>query len=287
MGTYTYLPVYAGAACDPATAGGQVISLVLYSGPEREGAPSGASISVSRAASGRYVFTIPDGLPDGRYWAVASFIPAQDQPQVADRTVRVDLPTGTGLIASPEQVADKLKTPLPLTAAQRESYRTDIAEAQAAVSAYLGRPLIPAPQFLRSVRPLLGSDLASPDAWPLQEYDDEVTVLGHTVNPDGSYDVQLLVGLEAALEEPIVRYVVAHAAESIRNAPAAGAEGRRVTSVSAEGQSVSYDSAPTAGQAGALPSLDSLSRYRKQLYRPISRTPATPWPYGGRRYLRR
>ncbi|RSS97252.1 hypothetical protein EF903_01650 [Streptomyces sp. WAC05292] len=286
MGTYTYQPVHAGLVCDPESDGGQVVSLVLYPGPEREGAPTAVSTGVSRLADGSYAFALPDGLPDGRYWGVASFIPAQGAPPVTDRTVRLDLPTGGGLLVSPEQVADELGVPLPLTAAQREAFRTDIAKAQADVSGYLGRPIIPRPERLRSVLPLFGYALSDARAWPAASYDDITTVLSYAPAADGRYDVRLLIGLHAAQEEPIVRYVLAHAAETIRNKPGANSE-RRVTSVSAEGQSISYDTAPVAGQAGALPALDSLAGYKKRLYRPIVGAPAVAWPYGrGRRYSR-
>ncbi|MFD4933416.1 hypothetical protein [Streptomyces virginiae] len=288
MPVFTYQPTYAGAVCDPGDDGGQVLSLVLYPGPEREGMPSSASTGVVRRADGRYAFTLPDGLPDGRYWAVASFIPSQGDAVVADRTVRLDLPVGGNLIVSPEQVADELGMPLPLTAVQREALREEIGKAQADVSSHLGRAIIPRPHLLRSVSPLYGYALSDARAWPASSYDDITTVLSYTATTEGRYDVRLLVGLHAAEEEPIVRYVVAHAAEMIRNKPGSTAGGeRRVTSVSAEGQSVSYDSAPVAGQAGALPALDSLSGYRKRLYRPIVGAPAVAWPYGrGRRYSR-
>ncbi|WP_330335718.1 hypothetical protein OHS33_38720 (plasmid) [Streptomyces sp. NBC_00536] len=287
MGTYTYQPVHAGLVCDPESEGGQVVSLVLYTGPERDGVPAAASTGVSRLADGRYAFTLPDGLADGRYWGAASFIPAQGVPAVTDRTVRLDLPVGGALLVSPEQIAEEVGIPLPLTAAQREALRVDIGKAQADVSSYLGRPLIPRPHALRGVSPLYGYDLSDARAWPAPSYDDITTVLSYTPTADGHYDVRLLVGLHAAEEEPIVRYVVAHATEMIRNKPGSGDGERRVTSVSAEGQSVSYDSAPVTGQAGALPALDSLSGYRKLLYRPIVGAPAVAWPYGrGRRYSR-
>ncbi|MFI8265274.1 hypothetical protein [Streptomyces sp. NPDC085665] len=287
MGTYTYQPVNAGLVCDPEPDGGHVVSLVLYPGPERDGLPTAASTGVSRLANGRYAFTLPDGLPDGRYWAVATFMPSQGATPVTDRTVRLDLPVGGALLASPEEVADELGLPLPLSANQREAFRTDIAKAQADVSAYLGRPIIPRPQLLRAVAPLFGYDLSDARAWPAVAYDDITTVLNYSPTTDGRYDVRLLVGLHAAEEEPIVRYVVAHAAEMARNRPGGGNGERRVSSVSAEGQSVSYDAAPSAGQAGALPALESLVPYRRAIYRTVARVPVAPWPYGGTRRYRR
>ncbi len=287
MVVYDYTPIWNGVVCDPGPDGGQVSRIDLYAAPERTGQVAATAGPATRLRTAAYRFAIPAGLADGRYWCTVTFTPAKDQPETVDRTVRLDLPLGTGLVASAEQVADKLRTPLPLTAAQREAFRNDIADAQADVVAYLGRPLIPVPQILRSARPLFGYDLDDPRAWPVRTDDDITTVLGYTSNPDGTFDVKLLVGLDGAAEEPIVRYVVAHAVEAIRNSPTVeGAAGRRVTSVSAEGQSISYDTAPIAGQAGALPALDSLSGYRKRLYRSIVSGPATHWPYGGRRFRR-
>ncbi|WP_181160455.1 hypothetical protein [Streptomyces solincola] len=287
MAVYDYRPVWAGAMRDPDTDGGQVSRIDLYATPERNGTVVATAGPAVRLRSTVYRFTLPENLPDGRYWCTVTFTPGKDQPATTDRTVRVDFPLGTGLLASAEQIADKLGVPLPLTAAQREQYRTVIAEAQADVVAYLGRPVVPQPRTLLGVHPLFGYDLEDPQAWPIQHLDDAVTVVQHIDNLDGAYDVQLLVGLDGVLEEPIVRYVIAHASESIRTTAGADGGGRRVTSVSAEGQSISYEAAPLAGQAGALPALDSLAGYRKRLYRPIPTAPAAPWPYGrGRRYSR-
>ncbi|WP_404949147.1 hypothetical protein HFP70_35785 [Streptomyces sp. ARC14] len=288
MAVYDYRPVWAGALCDPDTEGGQVTRIDLYASPERSGTVVASAGPAARLRSTVYRFTLPGDLPDGRYWCTVTVTPGKDQPAFTDRTVRVDFPVGTGLLASAEQVADKLGVSLPLTAAQREHYRTVLAEAQADVVAYLGRPVVPQPRTLRNVHPLFGYDLDDPQAWPIQRLDDVVSVVQYVDALDGTYDVQLLVGLDGVTEEPIVRYIVAHAAESIRTATTAeGGSGRRVTSVSAEGQSISYEAAPLAGQAGAPPALTSLDGYRKLLYRPLPTVPAAPWPYGrGRRYNR-
>lgn len=287
MAVYDYRPVWAGALCDPDVDGGQVSRIDLYETPDRNGTVVATAGPAARLRATVYRFTIPDNLPDGRYWCTVTFTPARDQQPASDRTVRADLPLGTGLLASAEEIADKLGVSLPLTAAQREKYRDAIAEAQKDIVGYLGRPLVPHPESLLSVTPLYGYAFTDSRAWPVQGLDDVASVVSYADNLDGTYDVRLLVGLDGAAEEPITRYVVAHATEGIRNSPETAGGERRVTSVSAEGQSISYDSAPAAGQAGALPTLDSLSGYRKRLYRPIAVTPATPWPYGrGRRYSR-
>ncbi|MGC4950905.1 hypothetical protein ACLQ2N_32535 [Streptomyces sp. DT224] len=289
MTVYDYIPVYGGAVIDPAANGGEVSRIDLYDSPERSGTPAATAGPAARLRDAAYRFALAD-LPDGRYWCIVTFTPGEGRGPVSDRTVRVDFPVGTGLLASAEQIADKLKVPLPLSAQQRETFRDAITDAQSDVAGYLMQPLLPQPRTLAGVHPVYGWDLYDARAWPLHDVDDIVTVVSYSENPDGSYDVQLLTGLNAAREEPIVRYVIAHAAESIRNDPGtAGGDGagRRVTSLSAEGQSVSYDAAPLEGQAGALPTLASLAGYRKRVYRPIPVTPAAPWPYSrGRRYSR-
>lgn len=287
MTAYDYRPVWAGAVCDPATAGGSVDRIDLYNSPERTGTPVATAGPAVRLRESVYRFTLPDSLADGRYWCAVTFKPSSTVV-ATDRMVKVNLPRGTGLIASAEEVAEELGVSLPLSAVQRERYWTKIRAAQSDVSSFLGRPLVPTPRRLLAVTPLWGYALNDPQAWPIQHYDDVVTVLGYVDDLDGTFTVDLLVGLDAAAEEPIVRYVVAHAAEAIRNDPTAPESAtRRVTSVSAEGQSISYDSAPQAGQVGALPTLDSLSGYRPRLYRAIATATANPWPYGGRRYRRR
>ncbi|MFB8026017.1 MULTISPECIES: hypothetical protein [unclassified Streptomyces] len=290
MTVYDYQPVWAGALYDPAPAGGQVSRIDLYDNPGRTGDIVATAGPAVRLRAQAYRFTLSGDLADGRYWCTVTVIPSEGQTPTIDRTVRVDFPLGTGLLVSAEQIADKLGTSLPLTAAQRERYRDAITEAQADIVGYLNRPLIPQARLLRSVRPRYeyGYSLDDARAWPVTDIDDVVTVVSHAENEDGTYDVQLLVGLDGAAEKPITRYLVAHATESIRNGPGdEGEAGRRVTSVSAEGQSLSYEAAPAVGQAGALPALESLSGFRKLLYRPIPVPPAAPWPYGrGRRYNR-
>lgn len=290
MAVYLFRPVWAGAQCDPEPEGGQVSRIDLYASADRNGtvvATAGPAVRVGEYA---YQFTLPDNLPDGRYWCTVTFTPADGASPAADRTVRLDLPLGTGLVASPEQLADELGVPLPLTAAQREDFRTKLGKAQADVAGYLNRPLVPSPKTLRGVHPMPFHELTDARAWPVPDVDDVVKVVSYAQDADESYTVRLRIGLDAAAEAPICRYVLAHATEGIRNSP--GSEqtangGRRVTSVSAEGQSISYETSPTTGQAGALPTLDSLKNYRKLLWRPLPTAPATPWPYGGSRLYRR
>ncbi|GAA2439834.1 hypothetical protein [Streptomyces glaucus] len=280
---YDHQPIYAGAFYDPEPAGGEVSRLDLYGTADRGGPVVAAATTATRLRPGTYRFELPD-VPPGRYWGVVTFTPSDGAQPVKDTSVRLDLPMGLGLVTSPEAVADLLGVPLPLTAEQRDALETAIRAAQSTVVGYLNRPLVPRTVTLSAVTPRWADELDNPETWPLPEQGDLVEVSAYRPRGDGTYDVTFLVGLHGAAQEEVVTYVTAHAAESERQRPGGvGSAGRRVSSVSAEGQSISYESAPAAGQAGALPALDSLKRHRRLLYQPLSRPPRPPWPYSNYR----
>ncbi|MFI1201613.1 hypothetical protein ACH4VR_19540 [Streptomyces sp. NPDC020883] len=282
MSVYDHKPMWAGAHYDPAPAGGEVTRLDLYTTPERDGPVVASAAPAARLRAGVYRFDLPT-VPPGRYWGTVSFTPNSAAQSVTDTSVRLDLPTDQGLVGSPEAVADALGVPLPLTSAQRSTYEQEIRNAQADVAAYLNRSLVPTATTLRGLTPRWADALDDVDTW-LLDFDDIAEVVSYRTNSDGTYDVDLLVGLNAAKEETVVRYVVAHAAESVRQRPdQTTGPGCRVSSVSAEGQSISYDSAPTTGQAGALPTINSLNRLRRLVFQPLSRPPRAPWPYSSSR----
>lgn len=283
MSTYDCRPTYAGAHYDPEPAGGRVTSLSLYDGPDRT-TLSGAAGPGARLRAGVYRFALPD-VPAGRYWATVTFTPSEGAQPVQDASIRLDLPMGLGLVTSPEAVAKELGVPLPLDAEQRDDLLTAIRKAQADVVAYLGQPVIPQLVTRTALTPIrIGQeDLSEPSSWPF-EADDLVQVSAYRDRGDGTYDVDFLVGFDGTANEPVVRYVTAHAAESERLRPGGvGSQGRRVSSVSAEGQSISYESAPTTGQAGALPTIDTLSRWKRRLFQPLNRPARPPWPYSSSR----
>ncbi|MEE1764415.1 hypothetical protein [Streptomyces sp. SP18BB07] len=284
MSVVDYEPMYAGAYYDPEPAGGQVTSLALYDGPDRTTEVAAAGPG-TRLRAGAYRFTLP-GIPPGRYWATVTFTPSNGAQPVQDQSVRLDLPLGLGLVTSPEAVADDLGVPLPLTPVQRDALMTAIRKAQSDVEGYLGQPLVPRVVTRKALTPYWrpDADLSDTEAWPY-EVDGIWQVSAHRDLGDGTYDVDFLVGLDGAAEDPVVRYVTAHAAEAERNRPGGvGAQGRRVSSVSAEGQSISYESAPTAGQAGALPTIDTLSRLKRRLWQPLNAPVRPPWPYSSTRF---
>ncbi|MFF8696250.1 hypothetical protein ACF08W_28965 [Streptomyces sp. NPDC015144] len=280
---FDYRPMYGGAHYDPEPAGGQVTSVSLYAGPDRTTSVAAAG-PATRLRAGVYRFMLPD-VPPGRYWATVSFTPSEGAQPVKDESVRLDLPLGLGLVASPEAVAKELGVPLPLSAEQRDDLLTAIRKAQADVVGYLGQPVIPQLVTRTALTPYIGGNDRLEDAasWPV-DVDDLVQVSTYRVRTDGAYDVDFLVGLDGAAVDPIVRYVTTHAAESERLRPGGvGSQGRRVSSVSAEGQSISYESAPTTGQAGALPELTSLARWKRRLFQPLGRPARPPWPYSSAR----
>lgn len=278
---YDYRPTYGGAFYDPAAAGGQVTSLTLYDGPDRATTVATAG-PATRQRAGVYRFALPD-VPPGRYWASVVFTPSQGAQPVQDQSVRLDLPLGLGLVTSPEAVAKELGQALPLTAEQRDDLITAIRKAQADVVGYLGQPIIPRLVTCTGLTPRRNDQLEDLNTWTF-DTDDRAHVAAHRDRQDGTYDVDFAVGLDGTTIEPIVRYVTAHAAESERNRPAGvGAQTRRVSSVSAEGQAISYEATPTAGQAGAPPLLDSLSRWKRRLFQPLNQPARAPWPYSGRR----
>ncbi|PNG22432.1 hypothetical protein [Streptomyces cahuitamycinicus] len=287
MSVFDYKPIYGGAYYDPEPAGGQVSRLDLYETPDRSGPVITAAGPATRLRPGAYRFEVPE-VPPGRYWAMVTFTPSNGAQPVKDASVRLDLPMGLGLVTSPEAVAGTLGVPLPLTPEQRSALETAIRNAQADVVGYLRRPLVPQATTLTAVTPRFTDDLDDPDSWPLPDQDDLVEVSAYRPRGDGTYDVTFLIGVNGATEETVVRYVTAHAAESERQRPGGvGSQGRRVSSVSAEGQSISYETAPTVGQAGSVPTLDSLSGLRRRLYRPLNNPPRAPWPYSSARYRRR
>jgi hypothetical protein len=276
---FDYEPMYGGAQYDPEPAGGAVSRLDLYGTADRSGPVVAAATTVTRLRAGVYRFDLPE-VPPGRYWGMVTFTPNDGAQPVKDTSPRLDLPMGMGLVTSPEAVADELGVPLPITPEQRGALETAIRNAQADVVGHINRPIVPRALTLRAVMPFYTGRLDDADTWPLPEQDDNVVVSAYRANSDGTYDVDFLIGLNGAREETIVRYVTAAATESERQRPGGvGATGRRVTSVSAEGQSISYESAPTEGQAGAAPTLASLNRLRRSLYQPLNRPARPPWPY--------
>lgn len=173
-----------------------------------------------------------------------------------------------------------------LTDEQTEHITDAIIEAAADVELAIGRPIIPVRHTLTRRSPsVLGGDLSDARTWRLlEEFDDKARVVTYTALTGvdaGLYDLVVDVGLDGAKEAPIVRWITAAAAATIRNRPELGMGKRLVQSVSAEGQSVSYASGSVAdGAAGSEPNLTKLARYygKRAAYR-RPRAPEPVFPY--------
>lgn len=202
----------------------------------------------------------------------------------------VDLPQIPDLIVSPETLARKAKIPLPLSEEDREQIIECIRDAQADVVSYLNRAIMPT-AYTETHRYDDGGQ------WNLTPLDDPIieitSVVPETSNgqPTGYFTITYTAGLNSKDDpalSPIRRYVTAAAMNSPeftllwKNATKAKGD---IKSVTTEGQSIAYDK-PTLGgggkgQAGELPSLDSLF-YWKRLSVFQRRTPhREPWPYSG------
>ncbi|MCX5070821.1 hypothetical protein OOJ91_33795 [Micromonospora lupini] len=161
-----------------------------------------------------------------------------------------------------------------------------IRDATADAEAYLGYPLVPLSRTETGLEP--GWD----GTWPLGE-DPVASIVQVTaeldahLQPTGLYTVEYLWGRDSREPEygPIRRWITASAAyahPSVRLLADAGGQRRRVKSVSAEGQSVSYESSPpTAGAPTAgVPPMSTMDRWRLAGRRVYTRPGWTvPRPY--------
>jgi hypothetical protein len=150
-----------------------------------------------------------------------------------------------------------------LNSDQQETIADSIRDAQADVEAFLGRPIIPIQFTDTDVAP-------SGDRWELAEQpvQDILTITPILIDnqPTGMYDVTYMAGLDARTDGnlgPIRRYVSAHAAASPM-VTRLSSGGRQITSVSVDGQSITYSDSGAAGSGapGSLPNITSLNRWR-------------------------
>lgn len=262
MSTFDYRTMAEGEPLDPGPAGGVVGTLTLFTTPARAGSPAVTVSSAERVSAGRYRFTIPDvSAPAGRYWARVVWTTAATGGLTITENVAepVDLPT-LGMAADPEDLAVALGISLPITGTQRDTLAVVLADAQADVEGYLGRPIVPTLITERRCWPAVGG-------WRLAEQP-VVSIVAELEEieagiPSGYWTVHYWAGLDTRGDprlRPVRRVLLAHAATQ----PAAdalwrtvgggaGAGGKRIKSVSAEGQSVSYDYLSAAGGFVAPP----------------------------------
>lgn len=189
------------------------------------------------------------------------------------------------LVIEPAKIARRLgvKDPSP---DQLEMIEDVIRDCQADVADFLNRDsLFAVDRTLTGIAPRYGYELTDWQAWPQAQdmYDDRYAVVGDPIaNPDGTFDVTFKVGLDGPNEDAIVRYVKAHAMQTILNDANAAMGKRQITSISAEGQSVSYSDGSVAdGAAGSLPPVTTLKRYKRLSAHRGARGSVSIWPLTG------
>ncbi len=188
------------------------------------------------------------------------------------------------LLVEPDSVARRLGVALPLSATQRERVVDAIRDAQAEVEGELNRAIVPETRVFPNALPVIGGDPRTVTTWPaLAVVDDRVSIASFTANTDGTFRLTVRVGLDGIKERPIVRYVTAAAVEALRHDPSVTpllGEHRRVNSLSAEGQSITFEAAAPAAnaEAGARPTLKSLRQYKRHAAYQRQTRPQ-PFPY--------
>lgn len=126
-------------------------------------------------------------------------------------------------------------------------------------------------------------------AWPYGlDLPDRWTYVSKVANADDDsmWDVTFHVGLDLESAEcaPIKEFLIADAVESLRGDPAFPSAQARVKSLSAGGQSVSYQGLPpTADGAGGLIELETLGKFKRFAVGRARGGPLAPWPYNGDR----
>lgn len=252
MSQLDYQPRVDGIPVDPAAAGGAVTTLALYGAADH----TGTLVTVGPAVAvrpGVYRFTIDDTTTGpGRWWPRVTWTATGGGPALTeDLPDPLDLPTRADLVISAEDLAERLRIPLPLTPAQRRSLTVAVTDAQVDVVAYLGRQILPQVFTERRAWPYGGAERALAEQ-PVGEVLGEVEETRGGA-PTGYWTVTYTAGLNVrddAQLRPILRLVRAAAAnhdlavalwKTVGGGAATDDTGaRQITSLSAEGQSVSF-----------------------------------------------
>jgi hypothetical protein len=289
--TLDYEPTLDGERYDPEADGGSVLALDLFADPARTGTPVLTAGPAVRVTDGRYRFAF-DQPADGTYYAKVTW----RETATADPFVDVDEvltfplpaapePPPEGLIVSLDEVARRAGLSLPLSPDVRQALIDAITDAQADVEGFLGQPLIPQQYGPEGSYRYGAAGLAQ--SYRLEQ-GPVTAILAEDPSTDPTYFyVTYLAGLDARNVPAITRYVRSHAASLVRQHPRAKEWGvkRGIRSVSVDGQSVSYDNEGTtvAGGVGSLPTLDSLSMYRRKGKVKVFQRRGAPYPTGGLR----
>ena len=266
MEIYDYTPKTAGRAVNIAAAGGVVSRFAVFSTAARTGV---ALVDVGPATpngDGSWRFTFDAPADPNRYYQLVEWTAATGGPTMTDRIGYLDLPTRYDLVVSADDVASKLGLTA-ITSTQRERIEEEIVARQTDAANYINRDIFGVLDTATGMLPRYGFPMSDWRAWPalLDRYDDRVTVLAYRVGADGgSYDVDVLVGLDGRNEPALTRFVMQSAVEGLRNDGSSGLGKRLVTSVSAEGQSVTYDKLTAKStDSGGQPDLDSLASLKR------------------------
>lgn len=185
----------------------------------------------------------------------------------------------SSLVVEAEQVARTLRIPLPLTEDDRWTIEQAVMAAQADVEGYLKRPItvrmFTSTGRRRYIRPHYRWPWVLAQT-PVMSVVSVTPELDEDGDPTGLYTVVYTAGLDAASDsdlQPIRRYVLVAAVYDpqvqalLRRTDLAAS--RKVTSLSVDGQSVTYSdvydtskAAPGSGAPGAVPTLASLDRWK-------------------------
>lgn len=193
------------------------------------------------------------------------------------------------LVVTAADVARRLGLTLPLSADNQALIEGSIRDKQAILNSYLGVPVVPT-TVVEEGRWPVGT------GWQLS-YEPVIEVVSAVAETDsvtglltGTYAVTYVWGLDVAGDgafEPIRRWILAHAgatpeARRLVRVAAVGAT-RSITSLSAEGQSVSYSAEGSGGSSRedtlvdefGLPTLRTVDRWRRANRRIYQRSAPT------------
>lgn len=192
-------------------------------------------------------------------------------------------------VVGPDVVARKLGIDFDtLTDFEKAIVTDEVLAAQGKVRDFLNRPLTPTNVQVKELPYDDTYPLSDVQAWPagLNLPDTRYKVAAYQVIPDnpGYYDVTFAVGLDVAQDDDLTSirtYIRDDATAHVEQHPAfVGKVVRRISSVSAEGQSIRYTNDPTdPDAAGGAQSLATLRRWRRLGVGHGSDPDPRPWPY--------
>ncbi len=243
-----FTPTVNGQTFDVQQSGGFVDVVQFFDSPALDGVPVSSVEGSIPVGNGSYRFDIPDQLlPLGRYWSRVGWRIDQFADVTFQSAGTVDFPSGPyAPVAVPEDMAVLLGFDLPLSTAVKAQLVECISDAKSVVELAIGS-IVPIKLVLRAA--VYDEDSALDKSLPSTWFSDttEITIESWLNNFDGTYDVTYWYGFDGRKEEPIKRFVVRYAAAWWRKAFGGDQSfGQFVTSVSTEGQSVSYSSTQRA-----------------------------------------